>query len=80
MKPKRRHITEARDTGGRGYTFNRFLLEFNLVKDLEDANHLIRTGGVEIDNQKIKDILHPIVPGTYDVKIHNNFVAEATVL
>lgn len=77
---KRRYITEARDAGGRGFTLNRFLVEFNLAKSMDDANHLIRTGAVDIDNRKVKDILHLLLKGTYDVKIHGDFVAEATVL
>lgn len=77
---KKRYITEARDTGGRGFTLNRFLVEFNLAKTMDDANHLIRTGAVDIDNRKVKDILHLMLKGSYDVKIHGDFVAEATVL
>lgn len=76
----RRHVTEARDTGGHGFILNRFLVEFNLAKNLDEANDLIRTGAVELDNRRVKDILHLVLKGSYDVKIHGNFVAEATVL
>lgn len=76
----KKYITEARDTGNRGYLFNRFLVEFNLARDLTEANDLIRRGAVELDNCRIKDTQHIVMPGAYDVRIHGDFVAEATVL
>lgn len=78
-KPK--HITEARDTGNTGFYLNRFLVEFGLARDISDANSLIRSGSVELDNSKIKDIQFVVAPqGTYGVKINGEFVAEATVI
>jgi len=76
----KKFITEARDTGRNGFWLNNFLVEFKLASDVEAANQLIRSGAVDIDNRKIKDIQFFLDVGSYGVKIHGNFVLEATVL
>jgi predicted rRNA methylase YqxC with S4 and FtsJ domains len=77
---KTKHITEARDNGGYGMLLNRFLVEFGLAKNISHANDLIRMGAVDLDNHKIKDVLHLVEKGTWNVKIHGDYVAEATLL
>lgn len=72
-------ITEARDSGGQGFNLNRMLVEFNFAKNITEANDLIRTGQVELDNNKVKDILYPVVKGTFFVKVRGQF-AELTIL
>lgn len=81
MAQRNRHITEARDTNKNGFYFNRFLVEFNLARDLSEANSLIRAGSVELNGTKIKDIqFHVEAESTYDVRVNGEYVAEATVI
>lgn len=78
---RNRHITEARDTNKSGFYLNRFLVEFRLARDLTEANSLIRSGSVELNNTRIKDVqYHVEAEHTYDVKINGDYVAEATLI
>jgi hypothetical protein len=77
---KKKHLVEARDTGNRGYTLNRLLVEFKLAGDIPEANSMIRSGEVDLDNTKVKDILHFVAPGHYDIRLKGNYAAEVTIL
>ena len=79
-EPRRKYITEARDSGRNGFNLNRLLVEFNLCTNINDANDLIRTGLVELNNERIKDIQFHIETGTHFVRIRGELVAEATIL
>lgn len=74
------HSVEARDSGGSGFNFNSFLVEFNVASNRNDANELIRAGLVELNGERIKDVLFRVEKGHYLVKLKGNLVAECTVL
>lgn len=77
MKDIRR---EARDSGKSGMTLSRFVLDFNLARNFQESNSLIRSGSVELNDSRIKDTLYHVTPGNYSVKIEGKFILEATLL
>lgn len=76
----RRIITGARDTGKQGMKIRDLLDSFNLIRDAALVNDLIRSGNVELNGERIKDVLFVAQPGTYIIKIRGDAVAEVTIL
>jgi hypothetical protein len=77
---RKRLPKSAIDSGGSGLDMLPVLIYLEICSDTETAKRDVRAGNISLNNQRVKDINHILMPGTYLVSKQAQPFAEVTIL